>query len=311
MLSPPATTTISPFPLTPKLDRLTICFSDLNAANVNATCGQLITWKTADDLPGVHVQQSPRYRVRALIPLPLHPDLPDTHNAYFEAGPWHQAMPSYRLDFNPSALTEYAITRLLCLLDTCMDATPFEFFSKGTVTRLDAAVDLPGYTLEDVIVRSTGKKKHGAYSNKDGVPETQYIGTPRSARIVCYTKPDPATGQSSLRLERRLRPKIYGLEVADLRNPFAKIELLHVDALASLGLGFPTQFFADSVRLRGLSRALEALPKDQRKAVKTLLTATPNIVPDANQIWCRWKDSLIATGLGHELGALKKMSVAA
>jgi hypothetical protein len=286
------------------IDRLSICFSEHNADDVKGTCDLLISDKCQGGIPGIKLTSNARYKVRATIPVPFMSNAVNRHPIFFEAGPFHPGLPSYRLDFNPSKLPANGMDELFVLLDSLTHATASEFFGLGRVTRVDVAVDLPGYTLDDVIVLTKRKQKHGVYSDRYGFPETVYLGTPRSARVVAYTKVDKSSGNIGTRLECRLKPKCFGHQVAELANPLAKVELLSVDALQGLSLGFPHQVLADSIRVRGLKRALAVFDAPQRKLIIETLTASKSLLPDATELWAKWPEALIDVGLGKELGAI-------
>jgi len=215
---------------------------------------------------------------------------------------------SYRLEFNPSKLTKDGLDDLVVFLNSTIDPDPLEFFRGGRITRCDVAVDLPGCHLEDLIVRTSRMQKHGIYSDRQGLVQTTYLGPPRSVRrVVAYEKPLEGSLPTLLRIERRLKPRCYGYEVATLPNPFANVQLLPVDALDVSGIGIPAQFIADSIRIGGLNRALLALDPAQRKALKKAYKAATSIMPNLDEAWGAWPSTLIGYGLGKELGATPVM----
>ncbi|WP_368506939.1 hypothetical protein [Bradyrhizobium lupini] len=75
--------------------------------------------------------------------------------------------------------------------------------------------------------------------------------------------------------------------------------------LNELKLDFPGRILADSIRVRGLKHALSPFPPDQRKLITQALTAAQTLLPDAEQLWTGWKDALLKSGLGKELGLIK------
>jgi hypothetical protein len=282
------------------LDRLSICFNEPNKDNVKGTCGLILSDKYTKEISGMKVTANARYHVSARIPMPITYDAVEKHPVYFEAGPKMPGYPSYRLDFNPAKLTSDGIDELKCLLDSIMDPTPEEFFGKGRVTRVDIAADLNGLGLNDLIVLASRKQKHGVYSNRYGEPETVYLGTPRSARVVAYTRPTKASGVA-IRLECRLKPRCPGEDIASLPNPFSKVTLYSVKALT--GLGLPPQMLADSIRLRGVKPAIQGLDPKKQKMILAALDPSKSILPDASALWAGWPMALILAGLGKELGA--------
>lgn len=283
------------------LDRLTVCFNGPAEIDPSYICGVLLNDK--QQVPGIKITSNARYKVRASIPVPFIKHTKNAHPIFLEVGPHHKSLPACRLDFNPAKLSPEGIDDLIALLDTSMHATATEFFSNGRITRADIAVDLPGLTLDDVIVLASSKKKHGVYSDRFGCPETTYLGTPRSKRIVAYTK-HGADG-AAVRLEVRCKPKCSGSELVELKNPYKNVLLLPADVLNELKLGFPGRILADSIRVRGLKHALSPFPPDQRKLITALLKAKQSLLPDADQLWSGWKTALILSGLGKELGLTK------
>jgi hypothetical protein len=291
------------------LDRLSVCFTDPNYDNVKGTCGLLLSDHYMKTITGMKVNANARYAVQARIPMPFMSDGVDKHPICFEAGPKHEGLPSYRLDFNPAKLSAEGIDQLKVLLDSIIDATPQEFFSEGRVTRVDVAVDLVGPTVDHMFVLTERKQKHGVYSNRYGVPETVYLGTPRSSRVVAYTKVDNTTGTVGTRLECRLKPKCCGKNIVELKNPLAKMKLLSVAVLNGLALGFPAQLLADSIRLRGVKRAIAILSAEQRKLISKALASSESLLPNPEELWAGWPDALMKVGLGKELGVALQNAV--
>jgi hypothetical protein len=201
------------------------------------------------------------------------------------------------------------IEELIVLLDSCTDIGGSGFISQGRVTRVDVAVDLQGLTCNDAIVSTQRKQKHGTYSDRQGFPETVYLGTPRSHRVVAYTKPDKKTGSKGIRLECRLKPKCLGEQIASLPNPLAKVSILPVTALNTLQLGFPPQLLADSIRVRGLKHALSVFPTQTRNAIKKALASSASLLPNPEELWAGWPDALMKVGLGKELGVALQNAV--
>jgi len=101
---------------------------------------------------------------------------------------------SYRLEFNPSKLTKDGLDDLVVFLNSTIDPDPLEFFRGGRITRCDVAVDLPGCHLEDLIVRTSRMQKHGIYSDRQGLVQTTYLGTPSVLRTLRTLKAPAAPG---------------------------------------------------------------------------------------------------------------------
>jgi hypothetical protein len=286
------------------IDRLTICYHDGNPENVRATCGLLLNKRYQHDIPGIKITRNGRYSVSAKIPVPFTTQSADRHPIWFEAGPRLPGLSSYRLDFNPTKLSQQGLDDLRVFLDMTIDPTPEEFFSLGSVTRVDAAIDIIGPTLGDLIVLTERKQKRGVYSDRHGIPETVYLGTPRTARIVAYTKVNEQSARVGTRLECREKPQCLGRHIAALPNPFKKIHLFRAHVLDNLVRGVPGQLIADSIRLRGVNRTIQVLSAKQRQRVIAALT-TRSLLPNVDQLWAGWPDALLRVGLATELGVVR------
>ncbi len=286
-----------------KLDRLSICYNESNQEYVQKTCGLLRDHNMPESIPGMTITKNPRYHVSCVIPVPFK-EASSKAMACFEAGPRRPGQASYRLDYNPSKLSEAGFDDLSVFLETIIDPDVVGFFRASKVTRCDIALDLLGLHHEDFIVRSSRLQKHGVYSDRHGDVQTTYLGTPKSRRIVAYEKPVPGSLQSHLRLECRLKPGFFGHQVAKLENPFSGVGLIPADFSETAGIDIPAQFFADSIRIGGLKRALRALDPARRKRLKQAFKAAESVLPNLDAMWALWPDTLIGMGLGKHLGAV-------
>lgn len=291
-----------------KLDKLSVCYDETNVENIKKTCGLLLDDKYTKAIPGLTITKSPRYAVSCRIKLPFSQPCTSPQTVIFEAGPYLPGVASYRLDGNPHKISGEGWDDLSALLTGCIDVDPVIFVRMGKITRMDVALDLPGLRLEDVIVRSSRSQKHGVYSNRYGNPETIYIGTPRSRRIVAYDKPIEGSMKTALRIEARLKPGCRGWEVAGLKNPFAKVALIPSNFSHPTGLQIPTQNIADSVRLGGLKRALLPLNSSQRKLLKVAYKQAVSVLPSTDALWSKWPLILVGYGLGQHLGVIPTMT---
>jgi hypothetical protein len=287
-----------------KLDKLSVCYDEVNDEYVKKTCGLLLDDKYTKSIPGMTITKSPRYAVNCRIRIPYSEPCDTPQTVVFQAGPYLPGVASYRWEGNPDKISKAGWDDFFTLLSSCIDVDPIAFFRTGKITRLDVALDLPGLDLEQVIVRSTRFQKHGVYSNRHGDPEMTYLGTPRSRRIASYNKPVEGTMKTALRVETRLKPGCLGHEVAQLKNPFSNIELIPSNFSVSAGLSIPSQSVADSVRIGGLKRALLPLDAGQRKALKKAYEKAKSMLPVTDALWGNWSPTLIGYGLGQHLGAI-------
>ena len=283
-----------------KLDRLSVCFTDENHDHVKKTCGLLIDDHIQSFTPAMTVTKNQRYHVSCQISLPFKGAT--IARATFEAGPRLPGNSSYRLDLNPAKMSKDAWIDLTVFLKSCIDADTVEFFRGGKITRCDLAIDVPGLHVSDTIIRTSRLQKHGIYSDRHGEPKTIYMGTPRSRRVVAYEKSVAGSGESCLRLECRVKPRIWGYEMHSLTNPFAGVELVPANFSATAGLAMPPEFIADSIRVGGIKRAYKPLDSQQRKALRKAWTGATPIISKLDVLWTTWPDLLISYGLGKHFG---------
>lgn len=183
-------------------------------------------------------------------------------------------------------------SQLFVFLNLIVDADPTEFFHLGRVTRLDVAIDLPGFTLEQVIVRSRRARKMGVYSDQHGNPETVYLGTPKSRRVVAYNKHVADSSINFLRLEVRLKPNFMGKDIIYIPNPFKNVDLFLLSAIPSQQIGIPSRALADSIRISGLRIVKGYLGKDQRKMLVKSMQEAHSLLPSTEEIWKLWGHAL-------------------
>lgn len=272
------------------VDRLTYCWSDPTESNVAASC-QLV-WdgiKHGMFPAGSNVKKSVGYKASALLQFSI------KAKAFFQAGPYLPGHRSYRLDFNPSCFSQSDLMQLYTIVDGLVDEAPEKIVQQATVTRVDIALDLAGYTTDDVILTCSGKRKHACYSDAQGVPESVYLGTPRSARVVGYTK--TIQGLPSFRLEIRLKPRCTGAELIALKNPFHKVGLLPAAAFEDLFPKIPHQIICDSLRVRGIAGIKKLCSNPQKTLIDQVIETNSSLLPCIQSIWNAWPSALAATGL--------------
>ena len=98
-----------------------------------------------------------------------------------------------------------------------------------------------------------------------------------------------------------------GYQLAHLKDPFARVQLLRAGFAEGIGIGVPARFIADSIRIGGLKRAL--LPLDPRSARHSKRrTKTRSLLPNLDEAWAAWPEILAGYGLGKELGAVPVMA---
>ena len=186
-----------------------------------------------------------------------------------------------RLDYNPKC-GRAGFQQILSVLGRVLPREDLTvFLTQAKVTRLDLAIDLPDLTLNDAIVRLKSTRKHGVYTSPRGEPETTYLGGARSNRAVAYNKPaDCKAMPSRLRIERRLKPGVRLPELINLSNPFSGVIAVATAPLRPLITEIHPDILFDSMRTRGIQRALNLLSSPQRR-ILTGRHRRPRQFPDA------------------------------
>ena len=286
-----------------KFDKLSLVYSEKSPDHSFKTADLLIGNHINKFIPGMHVTTNARYKASARIPITVDAD-GTKQVVVLEAGPKRPWTAAYRLEFNPDKLKAHGMAELHGLLATWVDEDPVVFMAMSRVTRCDVALDLPGLCVANVLVKCSGLRKHAVYSDQYGNPQTVYSGTAKSRRIAAYDKDLFGNGETSLRLECRIKPQCYGYQLVSVDNPFEKVRLLPANFMAGCGLGIPWELVADTMRIGGLKRALRFLEKKQRNSLKHALAEAETMLPDPAALWAAWPQTLISCGLGKELGAI-------
>jgi hypothetical protein len=285
------------------IDGFSITLTESNPNIVASICNHLIGISKHNQFKGAQIKPGRRYRYRFTIPLPINDPYP-TGSLMIEAGARLPGIAGLRIDFKPAKTGPSGLSDVITLLDLITPFGGHHFITNGTLTRYDIAIDLWGGSVDDVLVISKRSQKNGVYTDRNGCPETVYMGTPRSNRTVAYTKVHKATRKQSLRIERRMKRRCKGHEWPAIADPFHVVQLVHTQTILPLLDGLIPQQFFDSVRIRGLNRVLATLPAKQHKAIKAALKdPAQSLLPSTAQIWSGWHHLLEASGLGFLLNA--------
>jgi hypothetical protein len=206
---------------------------------------------------------------------------------------------SMRVDAKPTKVDSNAFSDLIDVIDRINPRGAAQMLLNSTFTRVDIALDLYGMKVDDLIIRSTKSRKHGVYSNQNGVPETVYIGTPRTNRTVLYERKKSRDGQAVARIERRLKQRYHGYDVVEIDDPFAQIQLVDAAALIQYLGDIPPEFFFDYARVRGINRAIKRLDLARQKKLKAILNdPRQSRLPLTSDVWKGWRQLLHQSGLG-------------
>jgi hypothetical protein len=276
------------------IDKISINFHEPDRSTV-AKVAMKLREAIGSAFPGSVVRRSIAYSAFVLIPIPLN-DPTRREKLVLQADPYDLGRSSYRIEFNPSKVGPQGVADLDLILTSVLGVSAATFLGEGKISRLDAAVDIPDLTVEDVIVRSKSQRKHGFSSDQKGRPVTAYLGGAKSNRTVTYDKAVGRNQSPVLRLERRILPKCLGRDLPSLADPFSKLVLVRIEPLTPLLAPIAPTLFFDSARMRGINRALSSLPSSQRKAIDKALKE-PGITIIGDDIWKAWPEALQSSGL--------------
>jgi hypothetical protein len=273
------------------IDKISFTCNDTNPLLVIKACDRLTD--TANGFfSGLQVKSSRWHRVQCALPIPN-----SSSSFLIQAGPRLPGISDYRFEFNPSVIGPLGIEYARSFINSMIDIGFDTLLADGKVTRMDAALDLVGISLDDVIVRSKKQRVHGVYTNQHSQLETVYLGSAKSNRTVVYNK---VKGDFRvLRVERRMKPSVKGHQLVHFTNPFDKVDLISTDSLLPHLDGMVPEQFFDRVRMRGIRNAISGLLPRQRRAIRrTLVDPEESLLPPMPLIWNAWPNVLSGCGLG-------------
>jgi hypothetical protein len=275
------------------IDKISLVRYDPSPANVIENCDNLVAAFESGQFPGAMLKNGRRHLIQLAIPILENGLL--SGRLLIQAGPRFTGVCDYRIEFNPAIVGPAGVDHIIAILNSIFAQGGHHFLRNSFVTRVDIALDLHGLSADQVIVRSSRQRTHGIFSNQKGIPETIYLGKPKSNQTAVYNKKNGEG--SSLRLERRTKPKFRGNQLVSLPDPFRVVQMVHTDSLSPFLDGMiPDQFF-DSVRVRGFGHVLAALPSAQRKRIEAALKdPTQSRLPSTEEVWRSWPTLLRSSG---------------
>jgi hypothetical protein len=276
------------------IDKISLVRYDPSPAHVSENCDRLVEAFEANRFLGAAMKSGRRHRIQLAIP--IFEDGSLAGRLLIQAGPRFPGLCDYRIECNPALLGIEGVYRVSEILGSVFVEPTNHLLRKSFVTRIDLALDLHGLSVDQVALRRKRQRKHGIFSNQYGIPETIYLGKPKSNQTAVYNK---GGGSPVMRVERRLNPKCRGDRLASLPDPFGVVQMVHTDALRPFLNGMiPNQFF-DSIRVRGFTHVLATLPAAQRRAIKAVLKdPAQSALPSTEEVWRSWPELLRTSGLG-------------
>ena len=210
-----------------------------------------------------------------------------SENALIEYQPMQPERAKYalRIEFNPNKIGPAGCATIRTILKEMFGEHFVLLSSAMTIPATDPCVDIPGLSCADVVFHTTGKQIHSAFgkiSGKDSEAETLLFGSPTSDHQVrAYDKRREVLATNA-RLDKKSRLKITDLTKAaetvkprmrlevslknldlhpsqlhTLKNPFQSVQMYNLPRLSESPKSDFDRLFIDSVRLHGLSLALE------------------------------------------------------
>ncbi|MEF2548336.1 hypothetical protein VQ045_14320 [Aurantimonas sp. E1-2-R+4] len=213
-----------------------------------------------------------------------------------------------RFDFNPSALGQTGMDVFNGQLKSVMNDGWEYAIEHGKITRLDVAVDLHAVRLDDFLYLAKQGMKKQDWST-DGHLENVVYGVSKGNQTLIYDKEAELIakgasweGKTRVRIERRLRnPSITLKGLHKLKNPFAGTTLVqNFPPPPPGGKEWEWSMFEDSVRFRGVDKALSLLPKDKKAKYRKHLKACQVTWWDAEVVWNNWPATLKALVVGDK-----------
>lgn len=207
----------------------------------------------------------------------------------------------FRVEFSPVDLGSKGMGELHAALMMLVDGGWKSFAEHGRVTMIEITIDLPGIGVEQFDALPKQAVYRQAWG-KNGQLETIVFGKAAGNQTKIYNRGKKRTdkgqkwlGPVTTRVERRLRPQ--GLQLTALSkiaNPFAGI-ILPTSSIPAPSDEPDTKtylwtMFQDSIKVRGLTGALNVLPEAKRTTYRAWLKQHPVPWWNPQVIWMQWPD---------------------
>jgi len=235
---------------------------------------------------------------------------PTGESVFVQAAPKSPKVAFLRFEMNPAKLGPDGIwfwrklvADLLGLSGvwSCMAST-------ATMTRVDLACDLVGVRIDRLALVANRRGKCVMYFGLNGKIETAYLGATsgKNAPMIAYNKKaqlqefdeEPQCGDlEHTRMEMHVISRRPISTLADIANPFTKVNVMYLPRDVSGVPPHAWQHFTDSVRYRGLAAALEPIPQALRVNYMAGFDALPEPLWQPEKIWSKWNGVLADSGL--------------
>lgn len=236
----------------------------------------------------------PRYKFSARIFLE-YPDI----CAEVSICPKHPSYPFFRVEFNPAA---GCVQNLKGIVDQILPGGYEQLVEGGKCTRIDAAVDVYGIDINDLIILYPKMRKtKGFYNN--GKLETYTLGIKYGETEICvYDKAAqikmlnekseiklPIPKQPITRIEVRKKKGYLFKEIASVPNFFEGIQISSYFSFVPVIDKEKFSLFLEVCRSRGAVDALKMLNETNRERYRKLIQSCKLIWWNPQKIWDGWK----------------------
>lgn len=240
----------------------------------------------------------PRYKFSAKIYL----EYPDIY-AEVSICPKHPSYPFFRVEFNPAAgyVNDFKV-----IVKQILPGGYEQLVEGGKCTRIDAAVDVHGIDINDLIVLYPKMRKtKGFYNN--GKLETYTLGIKYGETEICvYDKAAqikmlnekneiklPIPKQPVTRIEVRKKKGYPFKEIASVPNFFEGIQISSYFSFAPVKDKERFNLFLEVCRSRGAVDALKMLSEASRVLYRKMIQSCKLVWWNPQQIWGGWKSASV------------------
>ncbi len=212
---------------------------------------------------------------------------------------------AFRLEFSPAALGAGGMDDLMHALAEFIPHGWNFVSAHGRVTKIEVSVDIPNVEIVNLSVLSP----HTTYARtwgKGGRLETVVLGKTKGSQTRIYNRgaKRKAKGQFDVkyegtRVERITKTAIPISSLHMLKNPFVglRLVLLPPPPVSVEPKPYLWAMFLDSVTVRTLPVALQALPPEKRTKYRSWLKQHPVDWWNVDAIWATWPTYLIESKL--------------
>jgi hypothetical protein len=166
------------------IDKLSLVCTDPDDDQVNKSCAGIVQVVNSGRWLGAFLSPSKRFQRQVSI------SIPETgQRALFQFGPKGNKGPAYRTEINPALLGKSGVERLIGLFDELLPQGGIQFIRDSTVTRVDVPLDVNGYSVNDVVVRSRKQQIHLSFRTGMEIRFRTILASPRTTTLVSTQNP--------------------------------------------------------------------------------------------------------------------------